>query len=195
MANQRWWSRVLVHGRVSALCCVLLSLSGIGGCAPSYMRDGTLQATPAPGKALIHFVRPSFYGAGQSMLLWHEQRFIGNLEAGELVQYEIEPGEHVFMVSGVGWGFVRAEVLANRSYFLKGNIDFVGKNTLGVADAPNDERVARWLTLRAMTIDPQKVTLLEPSVQAEASAMLAEYQHGLHPYAILRPAHGISGEH
>ena len=78
-------------------------------------------STPADGKALIVFMRPSGIGfAIQSSVFEVEEnkpKLVGIVTAKSKVSYQVEPGEHLFMVVGESADFMSAELVADRTYY------------------------------------------------------------------------------
>jgi hypothetical protein len=74
-------------------------------------------------KVLVTFGRPSiFLGDGWSADVWDRETFVGSMTGGKLVQYETEPGKHLFMVGGEVWGYAEGNLEAGKQYFLKLNV-------------------------------------------------------------------------
>lgn len=100
----------------------LLLLAGLGGCQSSMMTraDGPA-STPAPGKALIVFLRPSTFGGAIQSSIYDthegEDTFIGIVSTKTKVAYEAEPGEHLFMVVAENADFMIAHLDAGKTYY------------------------------------------------------------------------------
>jgi hypothetical protein len=112
-----------------ALCCCALLFTGCSSLAK--MQATTLIETPSNGTALISFVRPRiFMGDGVNFEVWDGTNFVGTFSAGTMVQHIVQPGEHIFMIDptqGGKWAFIKLDVEANKTYFIKPNtVPFVG---------------------------------------------------------------------
>ncbi len=125
-----------------------LVLAGLSGCASVKMQDASLKRAPADKKALVTFVRPAiFFGDGASVDLWDGTTFVGSMGAGKMIQYEVEPGKHVFIADAENFSYVDGELAAGKQYFIKANV-FPGVLTarcaLGVVKS-DDTRGEGWL--------------------------------------------------
>ena len=97
----------------------------LAGCVQSsYMRDvppGSADFEPAPGKALMVFMRPSaFGGAIQSSVFdvtGEKLEFVGIVSAKTKVAYQLPPGDHHFMVIGENADFMGAAVEPGKIYY------------------------------------------------------------------------------
>jgi len=106
---------------------IILALTlGFSGCAGAIKHmspaaEGQNIATPTNGKAQIVFMRPSSYGyAIQSSVFEiknEKPSIVGIIPAKKKVAYEVEPGEHLFMVVGESADFMKATVAANKTYY------------------------------------------------------------------------------
>jgi len=121
-----------------------LILSAFGlclyGCVGPTERGGAQPSptvTPVPGKALIVFVRPRTYitlvdsarapvfkaNIGglvpEAVGVDSDPEIIGIVNAKTMAAYQIEPGEHLFMVvGGENADFMTADVLPNKTYYV-----------------------------------------------------------------------------
>lgn len=143
---------------LSFMLCIALVATG---CSSLAVMKPAVKVDEVPdGKGLVNIVRPSvFFGDGIKYEAWDGTTFIGTLEAGTMIQYVAEPGEHVFMVDPTNlpkWGRIILQVEPGETYYLKPNqIPFAGL-ILGIADA-DDERIPVWLeSLTPVAIDQNK---------------------------------------
>jgi len=78
-------------------------------------------SAPEAGKAMVVFMRPSTLGfAIQSSvfeIINNDPSLIGIVAAKKKVSYQLEPGEHLFMVVGESADFMSAELEANKTYY------------------------------------------------------------------------------
>jgi len=98
------------------------------GCAPSFAKSPLMQPAadgdpkPEPGKALVVFLRPSFYGGGISSSVFDApdgpDTYIGVLKHKDKVAYQAEPGAHRFMVVSENADFVDATLDAGKTYYV-----------------------------------------------------------------------------
>jgi len=113
--------RKIVYGLV-----VLALAIGFGGCAGKVKRmdvapEGKGIETPQSGKSKVVFMRPSGVGyAVQSSVFEiknNEPSIVGIVAAKTKVAYEVEPGEHLFMVVGESADFMSATLEADKTYY------------------------------------------------------------------------------
>ena len=174
---------------------VVMCIAILGGCASMPMQKVSLVSTLRPNTALVTFVRPSvFFGDGVSVNIWDGERAIGVLGAGTLLQYEAEPGEHLFLASAENWSYMAATLLPGRRYFIKANI-FPGVifGRVGLAVVPKtDSRIEGWLSrldpMRASSADKQT---LESQKQSEIRAAVEEFKEGKVLFGKLSPEEGL----
>lgn len=136
---------------IVAFVFLAMNLSGCAGLGN--MKEVAFQNKPEENKATVNFVRRSvFMGDGAKSEVWDSEKFIGTLSAGELLQYQADPGEHLFMVNLQGsWAVAQGVLEAGRTYYLKMNL--TGWSViLGAADA-TDERIAEWNTMTTVVKD------------------------------------------
>ena len=106
---------------------ILLALTlGFSGCAGKIKHmniapiDKTIES-PQNGKSKIVFMRPSTLGfAIQSSVFTindNKPSIVGIVAAKKKVSYELDPGEHLFMVVGESADFMSATLEANKTYY------------------------------------------------------------------------------
>lgn len=117
MQTAGWAARAAV-----ALFAMLL----LGACAGSsaYMQDVAPENAnyqPAAGKALLVFMRPSGMGFAVQSTVFDvtddAPRMVGVVSAKTKLAYDVAPGEHHFMVVGEAADFMRAELVAGKTYY------------------------------------------------------------------------------
>lgn len=96
----------------------------LSGCASPLMKpssDAVEAVGPEPGKAQVVFLRPSSFGGVVQSTVYdldpEGDRFIGIVSSSTKVSYQAAPGEHLFMVIGESADFMRAHVLAGKTYY------------------------------------------------------------------------------
>ncbi len=100
-----------------------VALAGLAGCQSSLMVKGGGEAhAPAPGKAMVVFMRPSSFGGAIQSSVYDtaepEDRFIGIVSAGTKLAYQAEPGDHLFMVQAENADFMIAHLDAGKTYYV-----------------------------------------------------------------------------
>lgn len=105
---------------------ILLSIFTIllaSGCASTKMTVKSDQqvAAPASDSAQIVFMRSSFVGSAIQASIFDvtsgDPIFIGILSNATKLAYEVQPGEHVFMVVSEAADFMEANMLGGKTYF------------------------------------------------------------------------------
>jgi hypothetical protein len=109
--------------RAALLCMLALAAAGCAGTIKN-MREVPPDAAapaPAPGKALVVFMRPSGFAAGiqSSVFSMKEDKpqIVGILAAKAKVAWQADPGMHLFMVVGESGDFMTADLVAGRTYY------------------------------------------------------------------------------
>jgi hypothetical protein len=96
----------------------------LGGCAGSsrHMTPTAAATGPAPGKALIIFMRPSkfAFAIDAPVFLMQEEGevFLGMASASTRFDYQVAPGNYELMVSGEVAEFLDATVAAGKTYYV-----------------------------------------------------------------------------
>lgn len=108
-----------------ALAAFALLLTGCEGTI-QHMREVPAAAPPVvpePGKALVVFMRPSGLGfAIQSSVFEIKDGYpalVGIVAAKTRVAYRVNPGKYLFMVIGENADFLSAEILPDRTYYVR----------------------------------------------------------------------------
>lgn len=105
--------------RTVRLCFLAGMTLVLGACASGHMTEvteGQRVTGPAPGKALIYFLRPSSFGGAIQSTIYDDDQYIGTVSANTHVAYQAEPGRHMFMVIGESADFMQADLLAGKTY-------------------------------------------------------------------------------
>ncbi len=163
-----------------AATVLLASLSM--GCASIRMEPAQFRQAAAPGKALVTFVRPkTVFPGGPPIDLWDGAHFIGGLMAGAIIQYEVTPGEHLFMArSDQNWSYASGAVVEGKRYYIKTNFSpgFLAAHvSLGIADRL-DLRIEEWETLKA-TASPEAARVkFESANQPEVQKRIQKFRDG-----------------
>lgn len=103
----------------------VLLLAGLTGCQSSLMvksSASTAEPVPASGKALVVFMRPSFFGGAiqSSVYDTHDSgdTFIGIVSTKDKIGYQADPGDHLFMVVAENADFMIAHLDAGKTYYV-----------------------------------------------------------------------------
>lgn len=74
---------------------------------------------PAAGKALVYFIRSQVMGAGVKVKLYADTEFLGIIASHSYIPFECDPGKHEFIASAENAGFLKAELLPDRIYYVQ----------------------------------------------------------------------------
>ena len=74
---------------------------------------------PAAGKVLVYFARPQLMGAAVKVKLFADGEFLGIISSEGYVPWEGEPGKHEFIVAAENAGFLEAELMPDKIYFVQ----------------------------------------------------------------------------
>ena len=99
---------------------LLVAYMFVIGCAGSskYMVKTTPVQEPAPGKALVYFMRPSGTGFAVHFQIWQGYELIGLSQAKSYFAYECDPGKHLFIGRAENKRAVEADLEAGKSYYI-----------------------------------------------------------------------------
>lgn len=167
------------------------------GCASSVMTPAKPLAVESTGKALVTFVRPSYFGGAIQFGLWDSGRFVGVLSAGSSVEYLAEPGEHLFLACAENWSYVKADLESGKKYYVGGRV-FPGVWKARVAldpvvkgDGTTDAEIEKWAKdLTPMSVLPEKYEEYAAPRVLEVKAAVEEFENGNVKYGILRKEDG-----
>lgn len=95
------------------------------GCTSKYMRpeapDAALSHAPSAEKAVVVFMRPSAVGGAVQSSVFDvtttENILVGIVSSKTKVAYRVSAGDHLFMVIGESADFMKAQLLAGKTYY------------------------------------------------------------------------------
>jgi len=115
----------LTRALTLALAAIALLLTGCEGTI-QHMREVPAAAAPvvpAPGKAMVVFMRPSGLGfAIQSSVFEIRDNYpalVGIVAAKTKVAHQVNPGKYLFMVIGENADFMSADLVAGKIYYVR----------------------------------------------------------------------------
>lgn len=106
-----------------ALLFVVAVLSGCAGPVKrmEVVTPDRVPSRPESGKARVVFMRPSGYGFGIQSSVFvvkgNQPALVGIVAAKKKVAYQLDPGEHLFMVIGESADFMSADLEEDRTYY------------------------------------------------------------------------------
>lgn len=144
-----------MHGKRGTMAGIL-AIMGLWllmtGCASSMMQPVAPQSAPDESRAMVTFLRPSYFGGAIQFGIWDSDQFVGILEPGSHIQILVPPGEHIFLARAENWSYVHAELEAGRQYFILAKV-FPGIWKARVAydpilrgDPQTDAEIGQWLS-------------------------------------------------
>ena len=74
---------------------------------------------PAPGKALVYFVRSQVMGYAVKVKLYGDGKFLGLIASKTFIPYECDPGKHEFIAAAENAGFLEADLQPDRIYYVQ----------------------------------------------------------------------------
>ena len=74
---------------------------------------------PAPGKAVVYFVRPSGLGLLINFSYYDSAKFIGKYNGPKYMRYECKPGKHLFWATSENRDFIDAELEEGKIYMIE----------------------------------------------------------------------------
>jgi hypothetical protein len=74
---------------------------------------------PAPGKALIYFVRTQTMGFAIKFKLFADGKFVGLIMSKTYIPVEVDPGKHEFITEAENAGFLEADVAPGKIYVVQ----------------------------------------------------------------------------
>jgi hypothetical protein len=151
----------------------ILLVAALTGCQSSMMVRSPANAaapTPAPGKALVVFMRPSSFGGAiqSSVYDTHDSadQFIGIVSSKDKIGYQAEPGDHLFMVIAENADFMIAHLDAGKTYYAlikprmgvwKARFSLIPiHNDAGAQYSTRSEDFAKWMSATSwVSVTPQ----------------------------------------
>lgn len=108
---------------------LVLAFGLLGGCAGTVknMREAPIdkltRVQPEPGKALVVFMRPSGLGFAVQSSVFEVRNdaptLVGIVAAKTKVAYHTTPGKHLFMAIGETADYMEADLLPDRTYYVR----------------------------------------------------------------------------
>jgi hypothetical protein len=136
--------------------------------------------TPDEKSALVYFVAVS--GKNTDATIWDGDMVVGNFGEKKIPKnvtifpYKASPGEHYFMVNGLNWVAVRADLEANKRYIVKiNNVPFI--NILvaeALTKAEGDEFFNHKKTTYVKFADDYRASFTKAKIIREAQDKLKE---------------------
>jgi hypothetical protein len=111
--------RKVLHAVIFIVVFILMGAITYAGYG--YMAKSERQITPEPDQGLVVFMRyfslDSYNAASVFDVSENETKFLGILYNGTKIMYNVAPGEHTFMVVCESADFLKATVLAGKTYY------------------------------------------------------------------------------
>lgn len=163
----------------------LTGLMMVTGCASSMMQPAKPFEAAEESRALVTFLRPSYFGGAIQFGIWDSDQFVGILEPGSYIQVLVPPGEHLFLARAENWSYVQADLEAGRQYFILAKV-FPGIWKARVAydpirrdDPQTDAEIAAWLSeLKPIGVIASKVDAYTAPRVEQVREAVAAFQSG-----------------
>lgn len=139
--------------KAKLLIIVLVSILMIGCAAPNmkFSVPSTADIDQPSDKALVYFLRPSNLGYKINAAVYDNEQFIGFVPYNQKLPYFTDPGEHLFMVVSEAADFIKADLVAGKTYYIE-VAPRMGMWRARFSLAPitkedlQTERVQKWIT-------------------------------------------------
>lgn len=151
---------------------------------------------PAPGKALVYFVRTQVFGAAISVQLVADKKPLGWTRAKTFVIYEGDPGKHEFASISEGGALLEADLLPDKIYYVQLAIHMGGFRArshfevIRPGSEAMDEFMARRQDLRAITLTDEGLRWFEKE-REEIERTIARERKDAEEIAVLKPEDGF----
>ena len=167
----------------SLLLLASATVAIVSGCSRAPMQPSELHEGVDADKALVNFVRTSiFFGDGVNFTIWDGRKIVGTLNAGHIIQYETEPGEHIFMCRTESWTYMKAVLKPGHEYFVKPFSYpglWVARFGLRPENANVSKRIDGWLKkLSPEALDAEAATEYLQSTMPLVEEAIEEYENG-----------------
>jgi len=176
---------------------VILLVTSCGG---KYMIKQDPISKPEPGKALVNFVRPSFFGKAVRVSLWDGDKLVGISYGKQAFQYECDPGNHLFIAWSEYKSPVEAELLPDHAYYIVLQIR-MGVWRGRIHQVPVNKHHELWAqalewqkTLPNFTFDRSTLAAMESENKQKIDEYLTYYGNevkGTKHMLVLRPEDGV----
>jgi len=167
------------------------------GCASPMMQPAARLTNPDPARALVTFLRPSYFGGAITFGIWDSDSFVGVLGAGSYIEYPATPGPHVFLARAENWSYVNAQLEAGKRYYILAKV-FPGVWKARIAfdpirrgDPQTDEEIQNWLKALTPT-EPiaEKVDAYTSPRLGQVRQAVGAFRNGEVTYEILEAEDG-----
>lgn len=179
---------------------LLFLLLTIVSCTKKYMIQQSPIAEPGQGKALVNFMRPSFFGKAISVSLWDGDKLIGKIYGQQAFQYECEAGKHLFIAWSEYKSPVEAELLPDHAYYIVLQTRMGGWRAR-IHQVPINKNHELWpeaqewrKSLSNFTFDPALLSAMENESRDKINEYLQYYDQevkGTKHVLYLRPEDGV----
>lgn len=138
------------------LFALILFLSGIT------IAEGQGFIPPAPGKAVVYFVRVTSLGFAVSFEYFHQDKYIGIFKGKNYMRYECDPGPNLFWASSENKEFLTSDLKEGGTYIVIVNIEMgawkarVGLTPISIKDTELFDRAKELILKQAPIITPEE---------------------------------------
>jgi hypothetical protein len=168
------------------LCLLPLAMAACG--TTSYMRPAQPKAAPGAGETKVIVYRSANWGGGKHFPIYDatdgEGKLIGFTETDCYFEYLCPPGKRVFLTWGEGNAFIEADLLAQKTYYIRAfsKYGFWSKRP-GFEPVNKDGEFMRkmdevWPTLQCRELDPDKAAEYTLKKDERMKKVQASYEEG-----------------
>lgn len=150
---------------------------------------------PAPGKALVYFVRTQVAGAAISVQLVADRKALGWTRSKTFVVFEGDPGKHEFASISEGGALLDADLLPDRIYYVQVAIHMGALRArshfevIRPGSEARKEFMKRKEDLRAITLKDEGVRWFDEN-RDEIERTIARERKDAEEIEVLRPEDG-----
>ncbi len=155
------------------------------GCAGSskYMVKATPPQGPAPGKAMVYFIRPSGVGFAINFQIWDSTYFVGLSQAKSYFAYQCDPGKHLFLGIAENKIAIAADLEAGKSYYIGTNVRMgVVKARVGFTPVTRGselwDKVDEYKSLNFISVNEEERAKWEAAKKLEAQKLVDYFSTG-----------------
>lgn len=128
--------------------------------------------SPAPGKAVVYFARPSSAGFAIGFDFYDGDKFIGSFAGRNYMRYETDPGEHLFWATSENRDFLTADLREGGIYVVMVNVE-MGLAVARVGLIPLDDKQKSFAKVKKL-VDKKGPKERDPA-DVDASASRKDY--------------------
>ena len=138
---------------------------------------------PAPGKAVVYFVRVTGMGFAISFEFFHQDKYIGIFKGKNYMRYECDPGQNLFWASSENKEFITADLKEGGTYIVIVDVEMgawkarVGLNPIYAKNTELFGRAKELILREAPVITPvEKIQSMNVKLEDFIKEKLTQYE-------------------